>query len=77
MNAEQTVNPMQTAVTPAQAARICGLSHATIIRCFDRGLLKGFKIPGSKYRRIPLENLYKFMRESGMPCDVPAAKPVQ
>jgi hypothetical protein len=60
-------NPMQTAVTPAQAARICGLSHATIIRCFDRGILKGFKIPGSRYRRIPMESLQLFIREHNLP----------
>ena len=62
-------NPMQTAVTPAHAARICGLSTGTINRCFDRGLLKGYKVPGSKFRRIPLKNLYQFVREYGLPCE--------
>ena len=60
-------NPMQTAITPAKAAKITGLSHGTILRCFDQGLLKGYKVPGSNYRRIPIENLYKFMREHGLP----------
>ena len=60
-------NPMQTAVTPAEAARIAGLSHATIVRCFDRGMLKGYKIPGSRNRRIPIENLRRFMEAHGIP----------
>jgi excisionase family DNA binding protein len=63
----EMANPMQTAVTPNQAAKITGLSHATIIRCFDNGLLKGYKVPGSTYRRIPIENLRQFMTEHGIP----------
>ena len=29
----------------------------TIIRCFDSGRLRGFRVPGSKFRRIPREEL--------------------
>lgn len=69
----EIANPMQTAVTPSEAARISGLSKTTIARCFDRGLLAGFRIPGSKFRRIPIENLYRFLRESGIPHEAPTA----
>jgi predicted site-specific integrase-resolvase len=61
-------NPMQDALTPAECARRSGLSHATIIRCFDKGLLKGYKLPGSRYRRILPSDLAKFMQEHGIPC---------
>ena len=53
-------------LTPAQAARISGLSHAMVCRCFDRGMLKGYKIPDID-RRIPMESLQAFIREHNIP----------
>ena len=50
-----------------EAAQICGISQQTIIRCFDRGQLKGFLVPGSKFRRIPGDNLIKFMKQNNIP----------
>ncbi len=58
---------MKNLYTTGEAAEICDLSQQTIIRCFDSGKLKGFRIPGSKFRRIPRESLVQFMRENGMP----------
>ncbi len=58
---------MKNLYTTGEAAEICNLSQQTIIRCFDAGKLKGFRIPGSKFRRIPRESLIQFMRENGMP----------
>ena len=40
-----------------------------MIRCFDSGQLKGFRVPGSRFRRIPREHLFAFMRENGIPTD--------
>ena len=37
--------------------------------CFDNGQLKGFRVPGSRFRRIPRDVLYKFMKENGIPTD--------
>jgi DNA-binding response OmpR family regulator len=45
------------------------VSQQTIIRCFDSGQLKGFRVPGSRFRRIPREALYRFMKENGIPTD--------
>jgi excisionase family DNA binding protein len=64
---------METALTSRQAARRAGLSRATIIRCFDRGLLHGFKLPGSRHRRIPVWDLDEFLREHGIPAAEQAA----
>ena len=50
-----------------EAAQICGISQQTIIRCFDRGELKGFLVPGSKFRRIPRDNLIRFMKRHNIP----------
>ena len=50
-----------------EAATICKISQQTIIRCFDSGKLEGFRVPGSRFRRIPRESLAKFMRENEIP----------
>ena len=50
-----------------EAAGICKISQQTIIRCFDSGKLEGFRVPGSRFRRIPRESLVKFMRENEIP----------
>ena len=60
---------MKTVFTTGEAAKICKVSQQTIIRCFDSGQLKGFRVPGSRFRRIPRDLLYKFMRENGIPTD--------
>ena len=43
---------MKTVFTTGEAAEICKVSQQTIIRCFDSGRLKGFRVPGSRFRRI-------------------------
>ena len=53
-----------------EAASICKISQQTIIRCFDSGRLEGFRVPGSKFRRIPRESMIKFMRENDIPLDL-------
>jgi len=55
--------------TTGEAAAICKISQQTIIRCFDSGRLKGFRVPGSRFRRIPREELRRFMRENDIPID--------
>jgi excisionase family DNA binding protein len=60
---------MKTVFTTGEAAKVCKVSQQTIIRCFDSGQLKGFRVPGSRFRRIPREHLYAFMRENGIPTD--------
>src|SRR3954447_22011309 len=63
------VEHMKTVFTTGEAAKICKVSQQTIIRCFDNGQLKGFRVPGSRFRRIPREALYRFMRDNGIPTD--------
>lgn len=60
---------MKTVFTTGEAAKICKVSQQTIIRCFDSGQLKGFRVPGSRFRRIPRDQLFSFMRENGIPTD--------
>jgi len=60
---------MKTVFTTGEAAKICKVSQQTIIRCFDSGQLRGFRVPGSRFRRIPRDILYRFMKENGIPTD--------
>jgi len=62
-------NRMKELYTTGEAADVCKVSQQTIIRCFDCGRLEGFRIPGSKFRRIPRLSLIKFMKENGIPLD--------
>lgn len=59
----------KTVFTTGEAAKICKVSQQTIIRCFDNGSLKGFRVPGSRFRRIPRDQLYAFMKENGIPTE--------
>lgn len=59
----------KTVFTTGEAAKICKVSQQTIIRCFDNGTLKGFRVPGSRFRRIPRDQLFQFMKENGIPTD--------
>lgn len=56
-------------LTTGNVARICNVALSTVIRWFDKGLLKGFRVPGSKHRRILPEELIKFLKEHNMPYD--------
>jgi len=55
--------------TTGEVAQICRLSQQTIIRCFDNGQLEGFRVPASRFRRIPRDKLIKFMKENKIPMD--------
>ena len=55
--------------TTGEAAEICKVSQQTIIRCFDSGRLQGFRVPGSRFRRIPRIELMRFMKANEIPTD--------
>ena len=55
--------------TTGEAAEICKVSQQTIIRCFDSGRLQGFRVPGSRFRRIPRPELLRFMKANDIPAD--------
>ena len=60
---------MKDLFTTGEAAEICKVSQQTIIRCFDAGRLEGFRVPGSRFRRIPRKNLVRFMQDNNIPLD--------
>jgi excisionase family DNA binding protein len=53
--------------TTGEVAEICQISQQTVIRCFDNGRLKGFRVPGSRFRRVPRDSLLQFMKDNGIP----------
>lgn len=55
--------------TTGEAAVVCKVSQQTIIRCFDAGRLNGFRVPGSRFRRIPRKDLIRFMKDNDIPTD--------
>jgi excisionase family DNA binding protein len=55
--------------TTGMAAKLLEVSKQTVIRLFDAGRLAGFRVPGTKFRRIPHDALVKFMKEKGIPLD--------
>ena len=60
---------MKDLYTTGEVADICRVSQQTIIRCFDNGKLEGFRVPGSKFRRIPRKSLIKFMKANDIPLE--------
>ena len=60
---------MKDLFTTGEAAEVCRVSQQTIIRCFDAGRLEGFRVPGSRFRRIPRQSLVKVMKENKIPLD--------
>lgn len=56
-------------LTTGEVAKICNVAPRTVSKWFDVGSLKGYRIPGSKDRRIPVSELVKFMKIHGIPMD--------
>ena len=56
-------------LTTGDVAKICNVAPRTVSKWFDTGQLRGYRIPGSKDRRIPVDQLVRFMRAHGMPLD--------
>ncbi|MHC4738547.1 MAG: helix-turn-helix domain-containing protein [Planctomycetota bacterium] len=55
-------------LTTGEVARICNVAPRTVSKWFDKGQLKGYRIPGSKDRRIPVSELTRFMKAHNMPA---------
>ncbi len=60
-------------LTTGDVAKICNVAPRTVSKWFDSGQLKGYRIPGSKDRRIPLNELIRFMKANNMPTEALAA----
>ena len=54
-------------LTTGQVADICSVAPRTVTKWFDSGQLKGYRIPGSRDRRIPASELIRFMKINNIP----------
>ncbi len=54
-------------LTTGDVAKICNVAPRTVSKWFDSGQLKGYRIPGSKDRRIPINELMRFMKTHNIP----------
>lgn len=55
--------------TTGEVAKLCNVAPRTVSKWFDSGKLRGYRIPGSKDRRIPLDSLTRFMHEHQIPME--------
>jgi len=64
------MNPFDKDVlTTGEVAKICNVAARTVSKWFDSGKIEGYRIPGSRDRRIPVQVLIQFMQEHGIPFD--------
>lgn len=68
MNVETWTNSI--VYSTGRVAKICKVAPRTVSKWFDSGLLKGYRIPGSEDRRIPHDNLLKFLIAHNFPPSV-------
>jgi len=64
-----TGTKVKDVLTTGEVAKICNVAPRTVSKWFDSGALHGYRIPGSKDRRIPLNQLIRFMKQHGMPLN--------
>ena len=69
MEAAKLMTKKKDVLTTGQVARICNVAPRTVSKWFDSGQLRGYRIPGSKDRRIPIDQLVRFMQAHGMPLN--------
>jgi excisionase family DNA binding protein len=69
MHMNSTSTKIKDVLTTGEVAKICNVAPRTVSKWFDSGALHGYRIPGSKDRRIPLNQLIRFMKHHGMPLN--------
>ena len=69
MSSTSTTAKVKDVLTTGEVAKICNVAPRTVSKWFDSGALHGYRIPGSKDRRIPLNQLIRFMKQHGMPLN--------
>jgi excisionase family DNA binding protein len=57
----------KTVLTTGEVASICKVAARTVSKWIDTGRLEGYRIPGSRDRRVTRESLESFIRENGLP----------
>ena len=61
------VSETQKVHTTGDIARMCGVTRRTVIEWIDSGKLEGYRIPGSRHRRVSVESLRDFQSRHKLP----------
>lgn len=61
---------MKKIYTTGEVAKLLGININTVIKWFDDGKVLGFRLPGSRERRITHVALVSFMNDNGIPLDL-------
>lgn len=56
-------------LTTGEVAQICQVAPRTVSKWFDQGMIEGYKIPGSKDRRMLRESVVAFMQKNKIPIN--------
>lgn len=54
-------------MTTTEVAKLFGFSAHLVRKWCDQGIIRSWKIPGSRHRRIEEKDLLAFAREHGLP----------
>ena len=54
-------------LSSGEVAQICHVAPRTAQKWIDEGLLKGYRIPGSRDRRVPVDEMVRFLKKHNMP----------
>lgn len=59
----------RTILTTGRVAKLLKVAPRTVNQWVDKGRLKGYRLPGSKDRRVPWSAVVEFAREHGLPLE--------
>jgi excisionase family DNA binding protein len=62
-------------LTTGEVAKLSHVTIRTVIKWFEKGHLKGYKIPGSRDRRFARDDVLRFMKEHSIPLTDRDAEP--
>ncbi len=62
-----TAGAAPSSYTTGDVARVCQVTRRTVIQWIDSGKLQGYRIPGSKHRRVSRSSLRQFLRAHRIP----------
>lgn len=68
------MNTTKSVLTTGEVASICNVAARTVSKWIDSGRLAGYRIPGSRDRRVTREALDAFIRSTGIPTSTPATE---
>jgi hypothetical protein len=71
-----TIEELPDVLTSGQVAKACSVAARTVSKWIDSDMLVGYRIPGSKERRVQKSELLSFMRKHNIPLNVSAKKSV-